>query len=471
MRLRFHLPQLRPYQAPALVNDVQDQVIVSAPQLGKTYLARYWLLVRGLRHGADPRPWWWTAPTYFQAKHGFGGLVQILRGAGLVTSKDYTTSPPLECRVPGGPTFQARSWDNPQGMYGPTVLGGVADEFGWLTPPAYSAMSSRRAETIAQGFGQWLWIGNVGEMGGAAEDIWRVAEGGAAGFAHSRWTWRDRAMAHECSCLADIPIAIENADEHQLTCPQGIYLRFLANERSRMSDPQFRQLYDAEWVDWNLLPAYSSFDRAVNVNADRSQRSPHLPLDLCCDFNVDPMAWTIGQHKGEDSWTFDEIGIPGGATTAKAAEEFVHRYASARVSVEIYGDASGKYGSTKSKHSDYDILRKALAPHFKEVRMMVPASNPAVAARLNAANARLRSAAGEVRHYLHPRCKKLADDYARVSLKAGTHDIDKSNKNLTHYSDADTYRLARLYPVDKASRPPVVVTQDRQFTDPMLGSF
>jgi hypothetical protein len=67
--------------------------------------------------------------------------------------------------------------------------------------------------------------------------------------------------------------------------------------------------------------------------------------------------------------------------------------------------------------------------------------------RLNAVNAMLKNGEGATRYYLHPRCERLATDFARVAVKPGTRDLDKSNKALTHASDAEGYRLVRLFPV------------------------
>ena len=102
--------------------------------------------------------------------------------------------------------------------------------------------------------------------------------------------------------------------------------------------------------------------------------------------------------------------------------------------------------------------------------MNVPSRNPAVVARVNAVNARHRSADGQVRHFTHPRCKQLIGDRARVSWKPGTRDIDKSNKKLTHASDASDYRLVALYPVTPAGEA-VVGTPDNYRPDPdsMMG--
>jgi hypothetical protein len=404
------------------------------------------------------------------------GIVRHAQEAGICQS--YTTTTPLELRLTFGATIEARSWDNPQGMYGPTVLGGVADEFGWITAPAYSAISSRRAETVTQGFGHFLWIGNVGNIGSSAQHLWDMAQAGSAGFASHQWTWRDRASAHDCTCDASngydmtamtTEQALSTTADHKGACARGVYLQFISAERGRMSRAQFSQLYEAEWADWNDLPVYE-FDRTVHVNAERAQFDEHLPLEVSCDFNVDPMVWTLGQHKGSDCWTFDEIVIPGGATTLQACEELIRRHPNPKTDVIVYGDRSGKSRDTKSKVTDYDQIRGVLGDHYARFSMDVPSANPPVASRVAAVNAKLKAADGTVSMWIHPRCKQLIEDRARVSWKPGTREIDKTNKQRTHASDADDYRWARLFPIEDAA--PVFVgafTAEAPMRDPFIG--
>jgi len=222
--------------------------------------------------------------------------------------------------------------------------------------------------------------------------------------------------------------------------------------KARMSDLHFRQLYGAEWLDWSSLPAYT-FDRSVHVTKD-VREEPSLGLDLSCDFNVDPMCWVIGQHNANEAWEIDEIVLPGGATTQAACQEFLRRYPGSWTrELRIFGDASGNARGTKSPESDYSIIRKQIGEKWAQIRFDVPTKNPPVMSRLNAVNAMLRSGSGKVRYYLHPRCAKLATDLARVALRPGTRDIDKSNKSLTHASDAAGYRLVMLFPVQSEGGP------------------
>jgi hypothetical protein len=458
--VRIHFPRPRPYQIPVLTSGVTDDVTVSAPQLGKTWTAAEWLWIKALKHGADPkgRVWWWTAPTFPQCQHAIRHMVEWARNAGVL--ERATATPPMELVFVNGGIIQARSWERPENMYGPTVLGGVSDEFGELTDRAYSAISSRRAETIADGFGMWRWIGNVGTIGGPAENLWKLAESGAPGFACRRWRWRDRAEAHECGCGngAPVPIELGMSKRHIPKCPRGIYVGFIEREAERMGGSQFRRLYEAEWEDWNTLPVYT-FDRAVHTKD--IELDPHLPLEVSCDFNVDPMCWAVGQHKGDEAWVSDEIVIEGSATTADACNELIRRYPTPKRDVVVFGDASGKARSTKSNRSDYDTIQEILGGYYRQVRLEVPSANPPVTERVNAYNGRLRSASGAVRYWLHSRCTWGADDLARTSWRQGTRDIEKTrDRRRTHWTDAEGYRLHRLYPVSvdapvTVHRPPV----------------
>lgn len=445
-----------------LTSGARDDLTVSAPQLGKTIGLGLWVVIGAWRdaQAGIPLPTWWAAPTYLMATQGMEKTVELARSVGML--RDYRQSPP-KITLRNGGVIEGRSWEVPENIFGPTVARIGVDEFGHLTAKALAALSSRVSETRTKGHGFMRFAGNVGEIGGCAEELWRRAVQGGPGWAARTWTWRDRAAAAECVCgLNGQGLEIEHADLHGPSCERGLYLAEMRKLQGTMSAAHFRQLYGAEWIDWSALPAYT-FDRTVHVTADVHEE-PSLPLDLSCDFNVDPMAWVVGQHKGREAWALDEIIIPGGATTKMACEEFLRRYPGGKRELNLYGDASGNSGSTKSKQSDYDIIRQLVGAAYPNLSVQVPESNPPVSTRLNSVNAMLEPALGEPRYYVHPRCEHLATDLARVGLKPGTREIDKSNKQLTHPSDADGYRLTYLFPVGADTETPsVVVVSDSRF--------
>ena len=71
-------------------------------------------------------------------------------------------------------------------------------------------------------------------------------------------------------------------------------------------------------------------------------------------------------------------------------------------------------------------------------------TNPRVIDRVNAVNKAL-----DGNLIIDPRCKDLINDLEKVCNKEGTREIDKSNKNLTHMSDALGYAVHWEKPIIK----------------------
>ena len=172
------------------------------------------------------------------------------------------------------------------------------------------------------------------------------------------------------------------------------------------------------------------------------------PGALChaWDFNVDPACTLVGWFDGRRFWIHDEITISGGSDTPEVAAEFVRRFGHWEGDVLVYGDAAGSSRSTKAAVSDYRLIDEVFRPAFgtRFLGADVPKANPPIVDRINAVNRELR----EDRVVIHPQCKRLLDDLARVAWKDGSRVIDKTgDRNLTHASDAIGYWIHREAPV------------------------
>jgi hypothetical protein len=184
---------------------------------------------------------------------------------------------------------------------------------------------------------------------------------------------------------------------------------------------------------------YSSFRRADHV------RSLHInsnrPLLWALDFNVDPMSSVVAQMEGGTVLVLDEIALRH-ASTQEACEQFRQRFPNHQGGLEIYGDASGNNRQTTGD-SDYQIVRQYFwANYGANVKYKVPKANPSVRERIMLTNTKLRSAAGEVRLLVDPKCKELIKDFEQVSYKADSNAIDKDkDRRRTHLSDALGYLL------------------------------
>jgi hypothetical protein len=164
-------------------------------------------------------------------------------------------------------------------------------------------------------------------------------------------------------------------------------------------------------------------------------------LRWALDFNVDPMCSVIGQVQDGLVRILDEITLSL-ANTPQVCEEFLNRYPRHEAGIVIYGDATGSRRQTTG-HSDYEMVKQALCRSgYKKVSYRIPRSNPDVRERVNLVNAMLRSADGETKLLIHPRCRELVQDLEQVCYKSGSSVVDKErDSRRTHHSDALGYLI------------------------------
>lgn len=235
----------------------------------------------------------------------------------------------------------------------------------------------------------------------------------------------------------------------------------VASARRDMSEPVFAQEILAEFRSLTSGRVYYAFgDHNKQTWCPWFKEklwSPYHPVTLGLDFNVNPMCWTLGQMVNHQYWWFDEIHL-NDSNTAEASKELVQKilvmkdqcHRAPDYDVIICGDASGNARSTKSNESDYEIIKQTLKAAGIKFKNITPEANPSIKDRVNAVNARCKSAAGEVSMWVHPiNCKWLIHDLERVLWKIGgdfTLDPGKQ-RELTHSSDGAGYPIAQLSPV------------------------
>ena len=103
-----------------------------------------------------------------------------------------------------------------------------------------------------------------------------------------------------------------------------------------------------------------------------------------------------------------------------------------------YPDATGHKRGSSAMFSDIDLLIKG---GFKVKALK---TNPRVIDRVNAVNKALD---GNI--IIDPKCKGLIEDLEKTCNKEGTREIDKSNKALTHFTDAFGYFIYWEFPTIK----------------------
>jgi len=160
-----------------------------------------------------------------------------------------------------------------------------------------------------------------------------------------------------------------------------------------------------------------------------------LPLILCCDFNVDPMKWAFIQNLYGNDYVIDEL-VKYDTYTEKMAEEVYIRYGDRRYI--IYGDFTGTYRSTRSAHTEYQLIQQ----HLRNCEIRVK-PNPPIMDRINATHWRICNKEGKRRLLINPKCTHTRNDFRRTIFKPGTHEEEQTEingkKELSHLQAAIGY--------------------------------
>lgn len=242
-------------------------------------------------------------------------------------------------------------------------------------------------------------------------------------------------------------------------------------QREDLDPATFAVEYEARRVSTGDL-AYWCFRRdqhmvpGLRLIADR-------PVAVCFDWNIRPGTATIVQEQSVEDYT-TATRLPETIAddfTAVLGEVFLRRNGQAprvvqavierlremghKGPVHAYGDPAGGAGSvTATEGTCLEHLRRlGKAAWGARLSMRFGSSAPAVVARLNAVNARLRNADGMVRMVVAPSCPELVKDFEQVHISqrpSGGIDIEKATKGpkaeRSHLSDGLGYYIAEVYP-------------------------
>lgn len=242
-------------------------------------------------------------------------------------------------------------------------------------------------------------------------------------------------------------------------------VRFSTYENPTIPSESIDQLasnYDEKFAKQELYGEFVVFEGAVYYTFNRKYNSGDLAFEiakydpfrkivLCCDFNVDPMAWVIAQVYEESGLkkikVIDEIYLKN-SNTVEACREFKSRYPNHNMGIALYGDATGKARSTQSNVTNYQIIEDELRRYG--VDNYVGSKNPSERDRINSVNGMICNSKGVRRIQINPNCKNLIRDFEQVSYKQGTAQIDKNKDiKLTHASDAFGYFVSEEFSLIK----------------------
>jgi hypothetical protein len=216
-------------------------------------------------------------------------------------------------------------------------------------------------------------------------------------------------------------------------------------------DPRLaRRMLGGEWLEIAAEVVYHQYARERNYRDANYEYDHAYPIVISHDFNIGvgkPMS-AVSLQKKEDGFHFAETFIVEGADTEEIMDEMAGRgLFDHPVQYVIHGDQSGRNRDTRSKKTDYEIIRRFLSnyrtPKGEPVNFVitVPTSNPPVRARHNTVNAHMHNSLGQVRLFVYRGAKDLDEGFRLTKLKKSGLYVEDDSFRFQHVTTAAGYAI------------------------------
>lgn len=215
----------------------------------------------------------------------------------------------------------------------------------------------------------------------------------------------------------------------------------------QMDTANYEEQLDAQWKDVGSNVYYNFSDE--NISHD-CVYNPIYPILVGCDFNVDPMCWTLSHHYDGVFRTFDEIFLRD-TNTPKSLDFLANKYPSHDRGWLFFGDASSRARKTSASKTDYLIVKDDA--RFAQKKVMFFNKNPHQKDRFASVNRAFKNGLQKISAVINPNCKHLINDLNSVSFKEFTTDLeDYSGTTIGHMSDGYGYMIHHVQPVRVSSK-------------------
>jgi len=216
-------------------------------------------------------------------------------------------------------------------------------------------------------------------------------------------------------------------------------------------DPKMaRRMLEGEWLAISQEVVYYSYSRTHNFRDRKYEINPKYPIHITFDFNIGvgkPLSATLFQWIDREFHFFDEVVVEGARTEDVLDEIHGRGYFDIEVEFQVHGDATGKHRDTRSKHSDWEIIKNYLnnlknkAGNYVRFVIGVPLSNPKVRDRHNRVNAQLHNSVGRRRVFVYGPCKTLDEGFRLTKLKENAGYVEDDSKYYQHVTTAAGYGI------------------------------
>lgn len=227
---------------------------------------------------------------------------------------------------------------------------------------------------------------------------------------------------------------------------------YIEGLKKNLDEKMIRRLLYGEWIEITDEIVYYAYNHVSNFRDRDYEPDPAVPIMLNFDFNIGlgkPMSSCASQYLEEkDEFHFFRDFVIEGADTEEMMDEIEESEILEIPTIfHVHGDRGGKNKGTRSKRSDYDIIRERLAAYRRkdgskiQFEIQVPASNPPLRTRHNRVNAYARNSLGRNRLFVYRKAAVLDEGFRLTSLKKGSEYVEDDSKPFQHVTTAAGYGI------------------------------
>tara|TARA_R110000868_G_scaffold123968_2_gene327935 strand:- start:7407 stop:8657 length:1251 start_codon:yes stop_codon:yes gene_type:complete len=378
------------------------KVLITGRRFGKTHLCIRELCKSASKNAKSIN--WYIAPSYRMAKQiTWVQLVNRLSELKWIKTKNEAE---LTCTLKNGSIIALKGADSPDSLRGVGLDFVVMDEFQDIPTQAWTEVIR---PTLSDRQGRALFCGTPKGVGSWSHKLYTQA------------------------------LYEKNWNAWQFTTVEGgnVPAEEVESARRDLDDKTFAQEYLATFNTYSGVVAYNfEYKETVKPCIDPLTTIIHVGQD----FNLSPMSSVIAQVSRNSIHVFDEIHMLG-SNTDEVVEELKVRYPHSQVIV--YPDPASRQKKTSAGgRTDFSILQNA------GFTVKSRTFHTAVRDRVNSLNALLKTATGERRLFIDPKCKHTIESLQRLTYKEGTNQIDKDS-GLDHFFDSLSYMVDYLFPIKR----------------------
>ena len=369
------------------------KLLCSGRRFGKTYLCISRLVAWAIERPGTLN--WYCTQNYKSAKQIAWRQLKLMVPSEMFVKKNESE---LSVELTNGSVIALKGADNADSLRGVSLSSLIVDEAAYVKQEAWE-MVLRPA---------------LSDQGGPA---WFITTPAGLNWFHDLWEQ-----------AADQP----DWSTHSYTTIEGgnVPAEEIEAAKRTLDERTFRQEYLAsfETLTGRVFPDFSK------DNVDSNVHDMGGDILWGTDFNVSVMAGVLASRVGDQLHVWDEVALKQ-SNTDEACKYLQQKFPGRNIIA--YPDPTGSARKTSAAgETDHGIIRKY---GFKCIS---PKHPWAVKDRLNATNWLVKNAEGDIRLWVHPRCKNTIKGLQNVTFKEGSEDyvVDKT-AGIEHWCDALGYLI------------------------------